>query len=84
MHLLAESLYNDALAKGIAKECARFLLPLSTSTTLYMKGSVRSWIHYLQVRTAPETQAEHRDIACAIAILFAEQFPNIWAALTPE
>jgi thymidylate synthase (FAD) len=56
-------LYEEALKRGIAKECARFLLPLNTQTTLYMKGSVRSWIHYLMVRTDPSTQKEHRDIA---------------------
>ncbi|NTU92738.1 MAG: FAD-dependent thymidylate synthase [Chlorobiaceae bacterium] len=68
-------LYEAALEKGIAKECARVLLPLGTQTRLYMKGSVRSWIHYLEVRTDPSTQKEHRDIADAVRKIFAEQFP---------
>lgn len=76
--------YGEALDKGVAKECARFLLPLSTTTRLYMKGSVRSWIHYLQVRLDPSTQKEHRDVAEAIAKIFEEQFPNVAAALKDE
>jgi thymidylate synthase (FAD) len=67
--------YEEALEKGIAKECARVLLPLGTQTRLYMKGSVRSWIHYLDVRTDAATQKEHRDIAEAVMVLFREQFP---------
>jgi thymidylate synthase (FAD) len=67
--------YEEALEKGIAKECARVLLPLGTQTRLYMKGSVRSWIHYLDVRTDPATQKEHRDIAEAVKAIFTEQFP---------
>ena len=67
--------YEEALEKGIAKECARVLLPLGTQTRLYMKGSVRSWIHYLDVRTDPATQKEHRDIADAVKAIFTEQFP---------
>ena len=73
--------YNQALEKGIAKECARVLLPLGTTTRLYMKGSVRSWIHYLQVRTDQHTQREHRDIAEAIRAIFTRQFPIITTAL---
>lgn len=68
-------LYEAALEKGIAKECARVLLPLGTQTKLYMKGSVRSWIHYLEVRTDPATQKEHRDIADEIRKIFTSQFP---------
>lgn len=75
------ALYKAAVEKGIAKEQARFLLPLSTTTKLYMKGSVRSWIHYLQVRTTPSTQKEHRDIALGIRKIFDEQFPTIAEAL---
>lgn len=67
--------YEEALEKGIAKECARVLLPLGTQTRLYMKGSVRSWLHYLEVRTDPSTQKEHRDIAEAVREIFMEQFP---------
>ena len=73
--------YNKALEKGIAKECARVLLPLGTQTKLYMKGSARSWIHYLEVRTDKSTQKEHRDIALEIKKIFIEQFPFTAAAL---
>lgn len=78
---LAFKRYEEALAKGIAKECARSLLPLNVETRLYMKGSVRSWIHYLQVRCDPATQKEHRDIANAIRKIFIEQFPTVADAL---
>lgn len=74
-------LYESALEKGIAKECARFLLPLSTETKMYMNGTLRSWIHYIQLRTDPSTQLEHRDIAEEIKSLFSEQFPVIAEAL---
>lgn len=77
----AFDLYQQAIAAGIAKECARMLLPLNTQTRLYMKGSVRSWIHYLQVRCDPATQEEHRAIANAIKAIFIEQFPIISVAL---
>ncbi|MEI7694036.1 MAG: FAD-dependent thymidylate synthase [Chlorobium sp.] len=73
--------YNLALEKGIAKECARVLLPLATRTKLYMKGSVRSWIHYLEVRTDKSTQQEHREIALKIKKIFVTQFPVTAAAL---
>jgi thymidylate synthase (FAD) len=73
--------YEEALERGIAKECARVLLPLGTQTRLYMKGSVRSWIHYLEVRTDPATQKEHRDIAEAVQAIFTEQFPVTSQAL---
>ncbi|EAT60064.1 FAD-dependent thymidylate synthase [Chlorobium ferrooxidans] len=73
--------YDKALEKGIAKECARVLLPMATQTKLYMKGSVRSWIHYLEVRTDSSTQKEHRDIALAIKKIFIAQFPVTAAAL---
>ena len=82
-HIAATAMehYNMALEKGIAKECARVLLPLATQTRLYMKGSVRSWIHYLEVRTSGSTQFEHREIAEAIQKIFVEQFPITAAAL---
>jgi thymidylate synthase (FAD) len=73
--------YNEALEKGIAKESARFLLPLSTQTRLYMKGSIRSWIHYLEVRTDHGTQKEHRQIALSILEIFKAQFPITSEAL---
>ena len=76
--------YNELLKAGIAKECARMVLPLTTETTLYMKGSVRSWIHYLQIRCGAHTQLEHREIANAIAGIFDIEFPNIAKALQNE
>ena len=73
--------YNLALEKGIAKECARALLPLATQTKLYMKGSLRSWIHYLEVRSDSSTQQEHREIALEIKKIFISQFPVTAAAM---
>ena len=73
--------YQEAIANGVAKECARMLLPLNTKTRLYMKGSVRSWIHYFQVRCDPATQKEHRDIALAAREIFCEQFPTVATAI---
>jgi thymidylate synthase (FAD) len=69
--------YKWALDNGVAKECARFVLPLSTATRLYMKGSIRSWIHYLDLRCANGTQQEHADIAIAIRDEFKKSFPVI-------
>ena len=74
-------LYNELLASGIAKECARFILPLATPTRLYMTGTVRSWIHYLQLRGGHGTQKEHMDIAHAIEDLFIKEFPITSEAL---
>lgn len=71
----SRALYETALAKGIAKECARNLLPLATSTRLYMTGSARSWMHYLKTRLDKSTQKEHRDIAEGIFECFKESFP---------
>ncbi len=73
--------YNKLLDAGVAREVARDVLPLSTETTMYMKGSVRDWIHYLELRTLEDTQKEHRDIANAIMEMFKENFPNIHMAL---
>lgn len=70
-------LYEEALNRGIAKEQARFLLPLNTKTKLYMNGSIRSWIHYLSLRTDNGTQLEHKDIANAIKELFIKEYPTI-------
>ena len=69
--------YQEMLDAGIAKECARRILPLCTPTTLYMSGTLRSWIHYIQLRAAPETQLEHRLIAEQIRTIFTQQFPTI-------
>ena len=74
-------LYNRLLEKGVAKECARFVLPLATPTRLYMTGSVRSWIHYIDLRSAHGTQKEHMDIAEAIRCIFTCQFPAVSEAL---
>jgi thymidylate synthase (FAD) len=78
---LAEEAYNYLLDSGVAHECARMILPLATSTTLYMKGSVRSWIHYLDVRCDDHTQKEHRLIAEQTKTIFNKQFPMIGEAL---
>ena len=80
----ALSLYNQMLEKGIAKECARFVLPLATPTRIYMTGSVRSWIHYIDLRSAHGTQKEHMDIANEAKSIFVEQFPSIAEALEWE
>jgi thymidylate synthase (FAD) len=77
----AEHLYQEMLSSGIAKECARSILPLSTQTRLYMNGTLRSWIHYLQLRCDPGTQLEHRQIAEGIKDIFCEQFPVIGQAV---
>ena len=73
----AQALYEAALEKGVAKEVARFVLPLATPTRLYMTGSVRSWIHYLESRLDPSTQLEHRLVAVRIGELFDEEFPVV-------
>ena len=69
------------LDAGIAKECARFVLPLATPTRLYMTGSVRSWIHYIDLRSAHGTQKEHMDLVKEIRSVFCEQFPTVSQAL---
>lgn len=71
------NLYEEMLQEGIAKETARRILPLCTPTTLYMHGTLRSWLHYIQVRTDPGTQEEHREIALQCKKIFARQFPVI-------
>jgi thymidylate synthase (FAD) len=77
----AMDLYNELLRQGVAKECARFVLPLATPTRIYMTGSVRSWIHYIDLRSAHGTQKEHMDIAHQCRDIFAEQFPICAEAL---
>lgn len=74
-------LYQSMLDSGIAKECARFVLPLATPTRMYMSGSVRSWIHYITLRSANGTQKEHMEIAEACKKIFVEQFPTCAEAL---
>jgi len=75
------NIYNLLLAQGVAKECARFVLPQATQTRLYMSGSVRSWIHYITLRSAHGTQREHMEVAEAVRCIFTCQFPAISAAL---
>ena len=74
-------LYQSMLDMGIAKECSRFVLPLAVPTKIYMTGSVRSWIHYIELRSANGTQKEHMDIALDAKRVFAEQFPICAEAL---
>ena len=74
-------LYNELIREGVAKECARFVLPLATPTRIYMTGSVRSWIHYIDLRSAHGTQKEHMDIAEACRQIFIGQFPIVSTAL---
>ena len=77
-------LYNELIREGIAKECARFVLPLATPTRIYMTGSVRSWIHYIDLRSAHGTQKEHMDIVKEVRGIFKQQFPICTNALNWE
>jgi thymidylate synthase (FAD) len=74
-------LYTDLILDGVAKECAREVLPLATPTRLYMAGSIRSWLHYIDLRAANGTQKEHRDIALACKKILAKELPTITAAM---
>ena len=74
-------LYKEMLDTGIAKECARFVLPLATPTRIYMTGSVRSWIHYITLREKSGTQKEHMDIANAAKVIFCNEFPAVAEAM---
>ena len=74
-------LYKELLKHDVAKECARFVLPLATPTRIYMSGSCRSWIHYIQLRSANGTQKEHMEIAEECKKIFSEQFPTVAEAL---
>ena len=75
------ALYQQMLERGVAKECARNVLPMCVPTRMYMSGSVRSWIHYIDLRSANGTQKEHMDLANACKEIFVEQFPIIAGAL---
>jgi thymidylate synthase (FAD) len=77
----SKMLYDKLITAGVSRETARDVLPLATESTMYMKGSVRSWIHYLELRCSPDTQLEHRQIADDIKSIFNNQFPNISEAL---
>ena len=74
-------LYQKMLNMGIAKECAREVLPIGSETTLYMNGTLRSWLHYIDLRAAPETQLEHRMIAESVKDLIEQYCPNIYEAM---
>jgi thymidylate synthase (FAD) len=80
----SKHLYNEMVSEGVAKESARFVLPLATPTRLYMNGTLRSWIHYLQLRCDSGTQLEHREIAEAIKRIFCKEFPVIGEAAFAE
>ena len=80
----SQSLYNQMIQEGVAKECARMVLPLCTPTKIYMTGSCRSWIHYINLRSAHGTQKEHMEIAEACRKVFTEQFPSVSEALEWE
>ena len=78
---LNKQLYEEMLEAGIAKECARFVLPLATPTRIYMTGSCRSWIHYINLRTGHGTQKEHMDIAQECKNIFSQEYPVVSSAL---
>jgi thymidylate synthase (FAD) len=87
MELQIQQLYNASfdyyeylLSKGVAKECARSILPLGTPTRLYMSGSIRSWIHYVQIRAGVETQLEHRMIAQDVKEILRKNLPAVYEA----
>ncbi len=77
----ANNLYKRMLDAGVAKECARFVLPLAVPTRIYMTGSVRSWVHYISLRSSNGTQLEHMQIAEGCKTIFCEQFPTVAEAL---
>ena len=80
--VVAQRAYDRLLELGVAKECARKVLPMNSPTRLYMSGTIRSWIHYLQVRRGPETQVEHRLIAEEINRILNDEMPNLWEVIT--
>ena len=80
LYMSSQSLYNQLLADGVAKECAREILPLGTPSRLYMSGSIRSWLHYIDLRSANGTQKEHQDIALACGEILLAQMPTVYAA----
>ena len=78
---LGEALYEEMLAAGVAKECARDVLPLATPTKLYMNGTLRSWLHYTDLRCANGTQLEHKQIADQVKGLIEQEFPTVYSAM---
>ena len=77
----SQLMYDQLIEAGVAKESARMILPLNTQTTMYMNGSIRSWIHYIDLRTEENTQKEHREVAEAVKAVFIENFPTVSEAL---
>jgi len=80
----ALDLYNEMLDLGIAKECARAVLPMNTRTRMYMSGTVRSWLHYIDLRTDKGTQWEHRKIALSALLIIAKEMPTIYRSMWPD
>jgi len=80
----AYEMYGCLVARGVSKETARMVLPLSTRTRMYVTGNVRSWIHYFDQRCAEHTQKEHRELACLIREIFSKQFPNVFNAINRQ
>ena len=78
---LGEALYEEMLLAGVAKECARDVLPLATPTKLYMNGTLRSWLHYTDLRCANGTQMEHKQVADGVKQIIKEQFPTVYRAM---
>ena len=78
---LSQALYDEMLLAGVAKECARDILPLASPTKLYMNGTLRSWLHYTDLRCANGTQLEHKQIADQVKSLIEQQFPIVYAAM---
>lgn len=76
----SQHLYQEMVSSGVAKECARGILPIASPTRLYMNGTIRSWVHYLQIRSGIETQLEHRQIALEIMEIFKQNLPTIYEA----
>jgi len=83
-YYVAANTYQKLLDLGVAKECARKVLPINSPTRLYMSGTLRSWLHYLQVRRGPETQLEHRVIAQEIASLLCKEIPSIFNVIQED
>jgi len=77
----SQDVYQRMLKQGIAKECAREVLPIGSDTTLYMNGTIRSWLHYIDLRAAPETQLEHRRIAEGCKMLINNNMPDVYEAM---
>ena len=77
----SQDVYQRMLKQGIAKECAREVLPIGSDTTLYMNGTIRSWLHYIDLRAAPETQLEHRRIAEGCRRLIHDNMPAVYEAM---